>query len=85
MIEQAEKFLRDRGFKPLRVRYHRGDVARIEVAAEALPRFADPLLRRELIKHFKSLGFKYIALDLEGFRSGSLNAVLDAVLDKGAK
>jgi uncharacterized protein len=76
MIEQAEKFLRDRGFSPLRVRYHRGEVARIEVAPEAIPRLTEPFLRQELLKHFKSLGFKYVALDLEGFRSGSLNAVL---------
>ena len=76
MIEQAEGFLHKRGFKPLRVRYHRGDVARIEVTAEAIGRFADPQFRREVIEYFKSLGFKYVSLDLEGFRSGSLNAVL---------
>ena len=76
MIEQAEAFLKQRGFKPLRVRYHHGDVARIEVTAEAIVRFADPQFRRELIEYFKSLGFKYVSLDLEGFRSGSLNAVL---------
>ncbi len=76
MVDQAEGFLHKRGFKPLRVRYHRGDVARIEVAAEAIQRFADPQFRRELIEYFKSLGFKYVSLDLEGFRSGSLNAVL---------
>jgi pyridinium-3,5-biscarboxylic acid mononucleotide sulfurtransferase len=76
MVEQAEGFLHKRGFKPLRVRYHRGDVARIEAAADAIGRFADPQFRRELIEYFKSLGFKYVSLDLEGFRSGSLNAVL---------
>jgi uncharacterized protein len=76
MIERAEGFLHKRGFKPIRVRYHRGDVARIEAAADAIQRFADPQFRRELIEYFKSLGFKYVSLDLEGFRSGSLNAVL---------
>jgi pyridinium-3,5-biscarboxylic acid mononucleotide sulfurtransferase len=76
MIERAEDFLRQHGFKPLRVRYHRGEVARIEVSPDALGRFADPQFRRELVEHFKSLGFKYVSLDLEGFRSGSLNAVL---------
>jgi len=75
-IDQAEQFLRGRGFQPLRVRYHRGEMARIEVAADALPRLMEPALRDELIRFFKALGFKYIALDLEGFRSGSLNAVL---------
>jgi uncharacterized protein len=78
MIERAEQFLSERGFKPLRVRYHRGDVARIEVPVEDLPRLNDAEFRRELVKYFKSLGFKYISLDLEGFRSGSLNAVLPA-------
>ena len=76
MIERAEDFLKQRGFKPLRVRYHRGDVARIEVAPDALGCFADPQFRRELVQYFKSLGFKYVSLDLEGFRSGSLNAIL---------
>jgi uncharacterized protein len=78
MIERAEQFLSERGFKPLRVRYHRGDVARIEVPVEDLPRLNDAEFRRELVKYFKSLGFKYVSLDLEGFRSGSLNAVLPA-------
>jgi pyridinium-3,5-biscarboxylic acid mononucleotide sulfurtransferase len=76
MIEQAEGFLHKRGFKPLRVRYHRGDVARIEVSAETIQRFSEPHFRLEVIDYFKSLGFKYVSLDLEGFRSGSLNAML---------
>ena len=76
MIDQAERFLRERGFQPLRVRYHKGDMARIEVSLEALPRLAEPELRRALVEHLRSLGFKYVALDLEGFRSGSMNAIL---------
>ncbi len=76
MIDSAERFLRERGFRPLRVRYHKGDMARIEVAPEALPRFSDRQFRRELIEHLRAMGFKYITLDLEGFRSGSLNAIL---------
>ena len=76
MVDQAERFLCERGFQPLRVRYHRGDVARIEVSPEALSRFADEAFRREVVEHLKSVGFKYVSLDLEGFRSGSLNAVL---------
>jgi uncharacterized protein len=78
MVDQAERYLRERGFRPLRVRYHRGGLARIEVAPEALPRLLEPALRNELLRFFQSLGFKYISLDLEGFRSGSLNAVLPA-------
>jgi uncharacterized protein len=76
MIDQAEAFLRGRGFQPLRVRYHKGDMARIEVAAEGLARFADADFRRQVVEKLKGLGFRYVSLDLEGFRSGSLNAVL---------
>ena len=78
MIDQAERFLRGHGFQPLRVRYHKGDVARIEVSLEALPRLLDQTLRAAVIVHFKSLGFKFIAMDLEGFRSGSLNDLLSS-------
>jgi pyridinium-3,5-biscarboxylic acid mononucleotide sulfurtransferase len=78
MIDRAEVFLRKRGFQPLRVRYHRGDMARIEVSAEQLALFADPPFRHEVIEHFHAIGFRYVSLDLEGFRSGSLNAVLPA-------
>jgi len=76
MIDKAERFLRGHGFQPLRVRYHKGDVARIEVSLEAMARFAEPAFRRQVVDEFKSAGFKYVALDLEGFRSGSLNAIL---------
>jgi uncharacterized protein len=76
MIDQAERFLRQRGFQPLRVRYHKGDMARIEVPVEQIAPLADPEKRHEVIEHLKSLGFRYISLDLEGFRSGSLNAAL---------
>ncbi|MGQ9575879.1 MAG: ATP-dependent sacrificial sulfur transferase LarE [Thermoguttaceae bacterium] len=76
MIDQAERFLREQGFQPVRVRYHRGDMARVEVAADAIERLLDPKLRRELVDQLKRAGFKYVTMDLEGFRSGSLNAVL---------
>jgi uncharacterized protein len=76
MIDRAERFLRERGLRPLRVRYHEGDLARIEVPPDQLPRLAEPAFRRELVEYLRSLGFKYVALDLEGFRSGSMNAVL---------
>lgn len=76
MIDRAERFLRSHGFSPLRVRYHRGDVARIEVSGEMLPRLIDPDFRREVVAALKAAGFKYVAVDLEGFRSGSLNALL---------
>ena len=78
MIDRAEQFLRRRGFQPLRVRCHKDDVARIEVAAEQLQRLTADPLRGEVVEHLRSLGFKYVAIDLQGFRSGSMNAVLPA-------
>ena len=76
MIAAAERFLREHGFQPLRVRYHKGDMARIEVSLEALPRLFEPGFRDEVVEKLKSLGFKFVSVDLEGFRSGSMNAVL---------
>jgi uncharacterized protein len=75
-IDAAEQFLRDRGFRELRVRYPQPDVARIEVPVAELAKLVEPSLRDELVQHLKSLGFKSITLDLEGFRSGSMNALL---------
>jgi uncharacterized protein len=76
LIDQAEHWLRERGFRLLRVRYHKGDLARVEVPVEELPRLAVPELRDAMVRAFRALGFKYVTLDLEGFRSGSLNAVI---------
>jgi uncharacterized protein len=76
MIDQAEQWLRCRGLRLLRVRYHKGDLARIEVPVEDLPRLANPDVRAELVPAFRALGFQYVTLDLQGFRSGSLNAVI---------
>jgi uncharacterized protein len=76
MIDQAEAWLRARGLRTVRVRYHRGDLARLEVPPEALARLCEPPLRDQLVAYLKSLGFKYIALDLEGFRTGSHNLVI---------
>jgi uncharacterized protein len=73
-VEKAEDILYDLGFRVLRVRHH-GDTARIEVPAEEIA----PLItqRKEVSKRFHDLGFLYVSLDLDGFKSGSLNAVLD--------
>jgi uncharacterized protein len=76
MVDRAESFLRSHGFQPLRVRYHKDNAARIEVSLDQLPRLAEPQFRRQVVEQLKSLGFRYVSLDLEGFRSGSLNAVL---------
>ena len=76
MIDQAEQWLRQRGLRLLRVRYHKGDMARIEVPLDELPRLTQPEVRDALVQTFRALGFKFITLDLEGFRSGSLNGLI---------
>jgi uncharacterized protein len=76
MIDQAEIWLKRRGLSLVRVRYHKGDLARIEVPVEALPALAEPETRTALVGAFRALGFKYVTIDLEGFRSGSLNALI---------
>lgn len=77
MIDAAEQFLRNEGLRTVRVRYHKGDLARLEVPADAIAPLCEPQRRERLAKHLKSLGFKFITLDLEGFRSGSLNTLVN--------
>ncbi len=74
-IEAAEAGLRELGFRVVRVRHHER-VARVEVAVEDLPRLIEPEIRRKAVDVVKRAGFLFVALDLEGFRSGSLNAAL---------
>jgi pyridinium-3,5-biscarboxylic acid mononucleotide sulfurtransferase len=76
MIDGAEQFLRSKGLKVCRVRFHRGNLARIEVPPEELLRLCEPDTRRELAAELRRLGFKFVTMDLEGFRSGSLNELL---------
>lgn len=76
MIDRAEQFLRRHELANLRVRYHRGDLARIEVPLSDLPRLLDADFRAELTSELRRLGFKFVTLDLEGFRSGSLNQLV---------
>ncbi|MCH2572526.1 MAG: ATP-dependent sacrificial sulfur transferase LarE [Planctomycetes bacterium] len=73
MIDRAERFLKEQGLTELRVRYHPGDIARIEVPIEDLERLTDPAWRVPLLSYFRTLGFRHITLDLQGFRSGSMN------------
>ena len=77
VIEQGEDALRSLGFRQLRVRHH-GDVVRIEIAREEMSRALAPEMAAEFTRIFKSLGFKFVTLDLEGFRSGSMNSLLSA-------
>jgi len=75
MVDRAETALKQLGFRQVRVRHH-GDVARIEVAEEELARALDPKMARRMLAAVKAVGFKYVALDLEGYRTGSLNEVI---------
>src|SRR5271157_1827916 len=75
VVEQGEEALRRMGFRQFRVRHH-GDIVRIEIAREELPRALSSEMAVEFTRIFKALGFSYITLDLEGFRSGSMNVVL---------
>ena len=76
MIDRGEQILRSLGLASVRVRYHRGDLARLEVPLMAVAQLAEPAVRDWIAAEFRQLGFKYITLDLEGFRSGSQNEVL---------
>jgi pyridinium-3,5-biscarboxylic acid mononucleotide sulfurtransferase len=72
VIEQAEEAVRSLGFRVVRVRHH-GEVARLELAPEEMPRALDPDVSRALDSALRALGFRYVALDLKGYRLGSLN------------
>ena len=76
-VEQGEEAIRQLGFRQFRVRHH-GEIARIEIAKDELPRAMTLEMSTEFTRIFKSLGFKFVTLDLEGFRSGSMNALLSA-------
>ncbi|MBV8052710.1 MAG: TIGR00268 family protein, partial [Acidobacteriaceae bacterium] len=75
IVEQGEDALRVLGFRQFRVRHH-GDIVRIEIASEEMPRALSGEMAAEFSRIFKALGFKFVTLDLEGFRSGSMNALL---------
>lgn len=75
VIEQGEDILRELGFKIFRVRHH-GDIVRLEFGQEELPRAMTVEMAERLTREFKALGFKYVTLDLEGYRTGALNEAL---------
>lgn len=72
MVEQAEKLLLEQGFSQMRVRIH-GKIARIEVLPEEIGRAAEPAMRELLSARMRELGFEYVTLDLQGYRTGSMN------------
>ena len=76
MVEQAEVFLMDKGYRKMRVRIH-GNVARVELPEEDFDSFMKPELRREVTDRFKEIGFSYTALDITGYRTGSMNEVIE--------
>jgi uncharacterized protein len=83
VVEQGEDAIRALGFRQFRVRHH-GEIVRIEIAREELSRALTAAMASEFTRIFKALGFKFVTLDLEGFRSGSMNALLAAeVLTRG--
>jgi uncharacterized protein len=77
VAEQGEDALRALGFAQFRVRHH-GEIVRIEISREELPRALSPEMAADFARIFKALGFQFVTLDLEGFRSGSMNLLLTA-------
>jgi uncharacterized protein len=77
VVEKGEDALRELGFQQFRVRHH-GEIVRIEIAREELERALDPAMAAQFTSIFKALGFKFVTLDLDGFRSGSMNVLLPA-------
>ena len=81
MIDQAEEFLIENGFYEERVRMH-GNIARIEVAEKDIPRLAGDNMRKAVYERFRKIGFMYVTLDMQGYRTGSMNATIDIKTDK---
>ena len=77
VVEAGEDAIRALGFRQFRVRHH-GDIVRIEIAREEMDKALSPAVAAQFAAIFKALGFKFVTLDLEGFRSGSMNALLPA-------
>jgi uncharacterized protein len=75
LVERGEAALRELGFRQFRVRLH-DNVARVELAPDELPRALDPQMAAAMAQALKAAGFAYVALDLEGYRQGSLNETL---------
>ena len=79
MVDSAERYLKQLGIpalRELRVRYHAGDLARIEVQPTAIAPLSQPELRAQIVHHFTELGFRFVTIDLVGFESGSLNVLV---------
>jgi len=81
MADKAEQYLLDKGFRQIRVRHH-GEIARIEVSPEERTQFMKEQLMDQVNEYFRQIGFAYTALDLKGYRTGSMNEKITNVLDK---
>ena len=81
-IAQGEKYLHRLGFRQVRLRHH-GDIARIELDQPDMAKIIKTDIRQGIIEHFKALGYKYVTLDLTGYRTGSLNEVLGIANQEG--
>jgi uncharacterized protein len=77
-VDAAETYMRDLGFRFFRVRHHDDKTARLEVGPQEFDRLFDNALREKIVNQFKTLGFAYVTLDLQGYRTGSMNEVLTA-------
>ena len=81
MIEKSEDFLTELGFGQSRVRHH-GDVARIELLPQEFDKLMDKEVREKVYSELTRIGFKYVTLDIRGFRTGSMNEVLQWTKEK---
>jgi uncharacterized protein len=81
-IDRAESLLRDLGFRNFRVRFHDANTARIEVGPEEVRRMVEDNLRQRIVGYLKELGFTYVTLDMQGYRTGSMNEVLPEEVKK---
>src|SRR5262249_56298347 len=79
MIDQGEEIMRGLGFSQTRVRHH-GDVARIEIAREEMPRALSVETFDLLSREFKHIGFRFVTIDVDGYRTGALNEILTQII-----
>ena len=78
MIDKGEEILRALGFVQTRVRHH-GDIARIEIAREEMPNLLNLEMFERLSREFKGIGFRFVTIDVDGYRTGALNEVLTQI------
>jgi len=78
MIDQGEQMMRTLGFSQTRVRHH-GDIARIEIAREEMPKALNIDVFDRLSSEFRKIGFRFVAIDVDGYRTGALNAILTQI------